>query len=239
MGEKAMRVLIFGGTVEGRKKAEERSAAGDDVVVCVTSDYARRLLPPTLPVIVRTLPKEEMLNVMRKVAPQLIIDATHPFAVQATRNIAECAAQLSLPVLRILREKTAETDWHERVIWADDAAQAAQLLQGTEGRILLTTGSHTLGIYARHVPKERLFARLLPTLSSLEKAEQAGLHPHQVLAMQGPFTAAFNRALYMQWNIRVLVTKDSGEAGGLTDKIVPALKMGLKVIVIARPEEEA
>jgi precorrin-6x reductase len=43
-----------------------------------------------------------------------------------------------------------------------DARAAARALQGTEGNILLTTGSHTLGIYLEMLPPERLYARVLP-----------------------------------------------------------------------------
>lgn len=81
--------------------------------------------------------------------------------------------------------------------------------------------------------------RLLPTHEALEQAAACGIPPRQVLAMQGPFSADFNRALYAQWGISCLVTKESGEAGGLSDKVLPALSMGLTVVVIARPKEDA
>ena len=56
--------------------------------------------------------------------------------------------------------------------------------------------------------------------------------------MQGPFSQDLNGALYDQFGIQVMVTKDSGAAGGLEEKILPALAREIDVIVIDRPEGE-
>ena len=56
--------------------------------------------------------------------------------------------------------------------------------------------------------------------------------------MQGPFSPELNEALYDQFDIQVMVTKDSGKAGGLEEKVLPALAREMDVIVIDRPEEE-
>ena len=53
--------------------------------------------------------------------------------------------------------------------------------------------------------------------------------------MQGPFTDALNAATYDMLGVSVMVTKDSGAAGGVDEKIVPALARGIHVIVIRRP----
>ena len=59
--------------------------------------------------------------------------------------------------------------------------------------------------------------------------------PGHVIAMQGPFTAALNAALYDMLDIRAMVSKDSGAAGGVPEKVLPALERGIHVIMIARP----
>ena len=57
--------------------------------------------------------------------------------------------------------------------------------------------------------------------------------------MQGPFTAELNGAIYDQLDIRVIVTKDSGTAGGVEEKVLSALSRGMDVIMIDPPEQKA
>ena len=53
-------IVIFGGTVEGRKLAVRLRESGENVTVCVTSEYARALLPKDLPCRVGALDFNEM-----------------------------------------------------------------------------------------------------------------------------------------------------------------------------------
>ena len=68
--------------------------------------------------------------------------------------------------------------------------------------------------------------------------EEAGLPPAHILAMQGPFSRDFNAALYDQLRIRTMVSKDSGQPGGVADKVLPALERGIDVVMIERPKED-
>lgn len=110
-----MKVLIFGGTVEGRELAERHLALGDSVTVCVTGEYAKALLPQGAAVLAKALPRDAMLQVMRDIAPDRVIDATHPFAQQAIRNIASCAGQLGLPLTRVRRRAADAGGWRSAV----------------------------------------------------------------------------------------------------------------------------
>ena len=78
--------------------------------------------------------------------------------------------------------------------------------------------------------------RVLPTRAALEFCELAGIHPSHIIAMQGPFSPELNGALYDHFNIHVMVTKDSGSAGGLEEKVLPALAREMDIIVIDRPD---
>ena len=55
--------------------------------------------------------------------------------------------------------------------------------------------------------------------------------------MQGPFSAALNRAMLEQYGIRWLVTKDGGAPGGFAAKAAAAQKAGAKLVVIGRPPQ--
>ena len=129
--------------------------------------------------------------------------------------------------------------WRRDVQHVSEPEAAALALQATEGPVLLTTGSHALLPYARAVDPARLFARVLPTKEALDLCAAAGIPASHIIAMQGPFTRAFNAALYDQLDIRVMVTKDSGQTGGVEEKVIPALEREIHVIMIDRPKEGA
>ncbi|MDR1598888.1 MAG: precorrin-6A reductase [Oscillospiraceae bacterium] len=228
--------LIFGGTVEGRELAEARLLAGDDVVVCVTSDYARKLLPPGARCYARAMGEADMLRALRCESPDVVYDATHPFAARVTESLRRCAAIAGVSYQRLERPGGAGSSWGMDVEWVRDARAAAASLAATDGGILLTTGSHTLSVYASVIPVERLYARVLPTIDALRFCEESGLPPSHVIAMQGPFTRALNAALYDMLDIRAMVSKDSGEPGGVSDKVIPALERQIHVVMIRRPE---
>jgi len=53
--------------------------------------------------------------------------------------------------------------------------------------------------------------------------------------MQGPFSRAFNEALWRDWQIDCVVTKDSGDAGGFAAKAEAAAALGIPLITVERP----
>lgn len=227
-------IILFGGTTEGRKLAAALASQGEELLACVTSAYARSLLPASVPCRVGVLDREAMQAFLAARRPDRVIDATHPYAAQARANIRACCETLGLPLERVERP-IQDDSWHDAVEWVDDPAAAAEALRQTEGPVLLTTGSKNVAAYACVAP-ERLWVRVLPTVAALDLCAAAGIPASHIIAMQGPFSDAFNAALYDLLGVRVMVTKDSGAAGGVDEKVRPALARGIHVIVIRRPE---
>jgi len=111
-------------------------------------------------------------------------------------------------------------------------------LDGTEGNILLTTGSKELNKFSNIKGfSDRVFARVLPSKESLELCEKAGLPSAHVFAAQGPFSALFNIAHISMVDAKWLVTKDGGNKGGFGDKVSAAINSGVKLIIIGRPPQ--
>ena len=229
--------VIFGGTAEGREAAARMRESGERFVVCVTSEYAKSLLPEGASCHVGALDEKGMLAFLKEMSPARVIDATHPYAARATKNIRACCEALRLPYERIERP-VSEGAWRQDVEHVKDSEGAARALLRTGGNILLTTGSRTLSVYTSLVDPARLWARVLATGEALALCEAAGIPPAHIIAMQGPFSAAFNAALYDMLDIRTMVSKDSGEKGGVAEKVIPALERDIHVILIDRPREE-
>jgi precorrin-6x reductase len=229
-------IVVFGGTVEGRELAVWLHDRNETVTVSVTSEYARMLLPENMNCHVGVLDREQMICFLKETQANKVIDCTHPYAVRATENIRACCAQLNIPYERVSRPPS-EGEWMHYVEHVEDSQKAAEALMRTEGNILLTTGSHTLDIYTNRADPARIWARVLPNMEALKLCAEANIPPSHIIAMQGPFSAAFNAALYDQLDIRVMVSKDSGAQGGVAEKVIPALERDIHVILIDRPKE--
>ena len=164
----------------------------------------------------------------------LCIDATHPYAVEATKNIKAAAEKAGVGYLRLLRPASPLP---ENCLVFESAKQAAEALAAKEGNLLLATGAKELAQFAA-IPPERLYPRVLPTLESIAACEAANIPHRNIIAMQGPFSFALNQAMMEQFHIRWLITKDGGAAGGFDEKAAAASAAGAQLVVIRRPPEQ-
>ncbi len=227
-----MRVLLFGGTAEGRALAEWMLAEKIPFTACVATEYGETLLPEEADVRTGRLDRAGMAALMRGYA--LAVDATHPYAAEASGNIRAAAGEAGIPLLRLLRPTQDAAD----CLRAPDVAAAADLLETLPGPVLLTTGSKELAHFARPGLVERCYPRVLPVLDSLERCLALGFPPAHVICMQGPFSRELNAALLRQFKITTLVTKDTGSYGGFLDKAEAAREAGCTLLVVDRPTRE-
>ncbi len=227
-----MKVLILGGTTEGRILARGLSELGHRVTVSVATPLGAEELEGMEGLELWMGRKDEEALEQAVGAFDRCVDATHPYALLASANIRCACGKAGVPLLRLLRPESRA----EGVLWADSCPEAARLLAGREGNILLTTGAKELGAFGA-LPKERLFVRVLPCRESLEACEALGIPHRNILALQGPFTQKMNEAMLEQYRISWLVTKDGGEAGGFPQKLAAARALGVKVVLVRRPRE--
>ncbi len=237
LGSKTPEVLVFGGTVEGRLLAEWLSGRGTCRVVYVTAtDYGASLVPAAAGVttLVGPLSQDEKAHLVSAHRFACIVDATHPYAQHISASIKELGESSGLDVVRIERVSTSLVDVGVSVA---SAQEAAQVVAAHPGNVLLTTGSRDLGVYVSALPdyKSRLYVRVLPTRASLEIVESLKIPASHVVAMQGPFSTELNSAVIRELNIAVVVTKQSGPAGGFDQKVQAAVECGVELVVIERP----
>ena len=228
------KILLFGGTGEGRALAEWMLAKRIPCTVCVATEYGETLLPAGAEAHVGRMDRDEMAALMAQ-GYALVVDATHPYADRVSENIRLAAETAGLPYYRLLRPREAA----EGVLWADSPADAARMLTDLPGNVLLTTGSKDLKTFTQ-VPdyQTRLYVRVLPSLVSLSAALDLGYPAAHILCMQGPFPEKLNAALLEAVDAKILVTKDTGKAGGFPEKAAAAQSAGAKLLVIRRPTQE-
>lgn len=234
------KVLLFAGTTEGRELCSYLAGCGVQVVACVATEYGQTLIDeqPLVQVHAGRLDEEQMEALMRQDF-SMVIDATHPYAEVVSQNILSAAKNCDLPCYRCLRQQSSLKMDAPDILWAQDTAQAVSMLGSIEGNILLTTGSKELAAYTA-VPgfAERVYPRVLPLASVVESCLKLGVPAAHLIAMQGPFYTELNLAMIRQWNIRCLVTKESGRAGGFDEKAQAARQAGIPLLIIGRPQEQ-
>ena len=245
------KVIIFGGTTEGRELARILADRGALVTVSVATELGEEMLrdisaeeePGHFRTLVGRLNVEEMQGIIREF--DICYDATHPYAVEVTANLREACGKTGTRYIRVIRKEAESSELDQgqegvrksdSVIVTQSAADASAYLLGTKGNIFLTTGSKELGDFA-DLPRERLYVRVLPTRDSIAACEAAGIPHRNIIAMFGPFSQRMNEAMLEQYHISYLVTKEAGRNGGFEEKLQAAKRCGVKAIVIRRPED--
>lgn len=233
-------ILIFAGTTEGRKLSEHLAHAGIMHTVCVATEYGQIVLKEhsCMKIHQGRMDIEEISEFVKQGDFAAIVDATHPYADVVTENIKAAIQDSDIPYLRLKRQINEKAGYDNVVTFADNES-CAKSLKNIEGNILLTTGSKELSVFCHDEDvKKRLYVRIIPGLESLTLCVNQGIFGKQIIALQGPFTMQMNEAMLRQYNIRCLVTKSSGRAGGYIQKIEAAKKVGIPVYVIGHYKED-
>lgn len=271
-------IIVFAGTSEGRLLYQFCADWGIRAVFCVATEYGRQVLcraetarrqetetvrrqeaetgNETIwdtggagPVIrVGRMEEAEMLTLFLEEKPVMIIDATHPYAVEATAHIKTAAKRyrqdsqiqecVYYRVLRSLSEAESMTQKETGVIYCADMEQAVAYLNHTAGNILVTTGSKQLDELCKL--KEyaaRIYLRILPNPDMLQECLKKGFPAEHVICMQGPFSEEMNVAMLHEYNICYMLTKQSGRTGGYPQKMEAARRCGVVPVVIVPPQE--
>lgn len=232
-------ILVLAGTSDARELALLIQQAGYDLLTTVVTDNAAKSMEEAgVPVQVGRLTAADIEALIADKGVRAVVDASHPFAEEASKNAMAGAKAAGVPYIRYERESLAAPG-SEKLIVVDDYVQAAELAADKRGVIMLTTGSKTLKTFTDRLlglPDTTLVARMLPRFDNMQKCEELGLEQKNIVAMQGPFSKELNKALYAHYGVTLMITKESGKVGAFDEKVEAALEMGIETIVIGRPQ---
>ncbi|MBQ9064940.1 MAG: precorrin-6A reductase [Blautia sp.] len=228
-----MKILIFGGTTEGRLLAQKLTDRGHEIAVSTATPLgAEELKNINCHVTTGRLGEAEIEDLVKEYG--CVIDATHPYAREITANLETVCGRTGTLLYRVMRESS--DDLTDTCIIVGSSREAAEFLKEKPGNIMIASGSGELDCFA-DIPSERLYPRVLPTHEAITKCEKLGIPHRNILALQGPFSVELNEALLRQYKIRYMVTKDGGKNGGFAEKKEAALRTGTEVILIRRPAD--
>ncbi len=223
----APHILVLGGTSEARQLAERLDRRG---TLRLTLSLAGRTAAP--------LKQAGEIHVggfggadglaqwLRDNKVDLLVDATHPFAIKMSANASAAAQTTGVPLIVVERKAWPRVDgdrWIE-VASIEDAADALDIAPRT---VLLTVGRQELGPF-RNALQHRYVVRSVDPVGP-----ESGLPGADYILDRGPFDEAAEHRLLRERGIEILVTKNSG--GDATyGKIAAARALGLPVVMVQR-----
>jgi precorrin-6A/cobalt-precorrin-6A reductase len=234
-------IFLLAGTSDARELACLLQQEGYPLVASVvTESAADSLREAGVSVRVGRLTAAEMVAVLKEQGAAMVVDASHPFAEEASKNAIQAAENAGIPYLRYERPEW-KGERHPLIETVSSYQEAAEAAARRKGVVMLTTGSKTLDIFVQRLlsePGVRLVARMLPRKDNMEKCERLGLEQKNIIAMQGPFGKELNKVLYQHYKVTTVITKESGQIGSVDEKVEAALELGLHVVLISRPRIE-
>lgn len=232
------KVLVFAGTTEGYEICRFLADHQVRTMGFAATEYGGKSLTENEYLTVQTgrLDETAMEQVFIQEKPEMVLDATHPYAAEVTLNIRTACEKTQTLYRRVLRESGSRED---KAVYVESVQAAAQYLDQTQGNVLLTTGSKELaGFTGMKNYQERLYARVLSLPNVMQACAELGFEGKHLIGMQGPFSRELNAAMLRQYRCKYLVTKDTGKAGGFQDKIDAALECDAVPVIIGRPLKE-
>jgi precorrin-6A/cobalt-precorrin-6A reductase len=218
-----MRVLLLGGTAEGRALA-----ARLDPQVDLISSLAGRVPDPALPAGEVRIGGFGGVDGLRRWLQEeridAVIDATHPFAATMTAHAAQVCRELTLPHVVLAR---LPWDPGGAIVVASDTEAAEDVAEQGFSRVFLTTGRSGVKAFADSDAWFLIRAVTKPDSASLPRH-------HELVLSRGPYRYDDEVALLAEHRIDALVTKNSG--GDMTrPKLDAAAALDIPVVMVQRP----
>ncbi len=223
-------LLVLGGTGEARRLAERAVRELGERLHVITSLAGRTANPAPIVGAVRQGGfggASGLAAYLCNNAVDLLIDATHPFADQISRNAAAAANTTGVPRLALVRppwRRQPGDHWIE----VADAPAAAAAIRTLGTRIWLTLGTADIEAFAPLAEHWFLVRRVDPPTGPLP------LHQVEILLARGPFAFEDERRILAQHRIDAVVSRASGGPETVA-KLNAARDAGIPVVLIARP----
>lgn len=224
-------IWLIGGTGISREVSKLLQEKNIGHIVTVATEYGKKLYRD-VDVRMGRLDTQGMATFIEENNIKLVVDATHPYAVDVSKNSIKAAEKKSIRHVRLEREMYNYKDGKKYNTYEE----VVEYLNDKKGNVLVTTGSNNISQFGNDLT--RYYFRILPVEVSIQKAIEVGISPKNIIGIQGPFTTEFNRAIIKNYSIKYLITKESGSEGGEIEKIEASVLEDVEILVIKRPKVE-
>lgn len=223
-------ILVFGGTTEGRI-AVKTLDEGEGKYFYSTRSPLQEVECAHGRHISGEMTRMKMIDFCRDNKIRIIIDAAHPFATHLHSTIAEVSEQLGIPAVRIERRYPEIAD--PEVVWCDGYEDAVtKMKENKVVRLLAFTGVQTISELKEFWKNHDTRFRILNRGESKEKVRKTGFPESNLIYYEDEKNAG---ELIDLFSPDAILTKESGDTGGFSEKVETALARNVKVFVVRRP----
>ncbi|EFS21857.1 precorrin-6A reductase [Fusobacterium gonidiaformans 3-1-5R] len=230
-------IWVIGGTKDSRDFLEEYTKYDSNVIVSTATEYGGKLLE-NLDITISTqkMNLDEMLQFLKDYSIQKIVDVSHPYAYEVSKNAMRVAEMQGISYYRFERKEIELCA--KKYSKFKNLKDLLHYVESLEGNILVTLGSNNVPSFQNLKNLSKIYFRILPKWDMVKRCEEHGILPKNIIAMQGPFTENMNIAMLEQLQIQYLITKQAGDTGGEREKISACDKKGIEVIYLEKEKLE-
>ena len=219
-------ILILGGTTEGRMAVKVADEAGS-LYYYATRGSLQQIVCKHGVHVTGGMDLPYMIEFCRSHSIRLLVDAAHPFAMELHRTVAATSEALQLPVVRVER---TYPEYSADLVWCDDYEDAIKKLKEAGIiRLLALTGVQTIGMLQDYWKENSCWFRILRREESLVIARSQGFDERNIVYYEE------EEELISRLQPQALLTKESGDSGGFSQKVEAAKKFHIPVYVVKRP----
>jgi len=233
-------IMVMAGTKDSANIIKKLKSTGNfKILATTTTEYGAEIAKESGAdeVLSGMLDENDLTSLIKKSEIEILIDATHPFAAAATKNAIKSSENAKIKYIRFERpeEHIIESNLIHKVFSFEDAALKVLEITEKNDKILHLAGVSTINHVIEKIDSNRIYARVLPSIDSVQKCLDLGLKQGNIIAMQGTFSKSFNKSLMEEYDISAIITKESGATGGTASKIDAALELGIHTVLVIRP----
>lgn len=225
------------GTSDGRRLLKEINKFTDNILLSTATTYGGELLKEFKYRYLNTTPlnKEELKELLKKKEVTVLVDLSHPYAIEISKNAMECCDDLNIEYIRY--ERNTVIDGYrdnKNVRFIKGLKELNTALGENKGNILNTMGSNKIKELLDLNLPNRIIHRVLPTKAVIEKCINFNIDIGDIIAIKGPIGYDLNLSFLKSYDIKAMILKDSGEKGGTEEKLKSALDLNIECYVLER-----
>lgn len=228
-------IWVIGGTKDSRDFLEKFIKYDNNIIVSTATEYGAKLIE-NLPIKTSSekMDKGAMLKFVDDNKITKVIDISHPYAFEVSKNAMKVAEEKNIKYFRFEREEVNILPKKYKKF--EDIESLIKYIENLEGNILVTLGSNNVPLFKGLKNLSDIYFRILPRWDMVKKCEDNNILPKNIIAMQGPFTENMNIAMMEQFNIKYLITKKTGDTGGEREKVSACDKLDVEIIYLEKKE---
>ena len=235
------------GTSEGKNIISLLNEFTDNIFISTATAYGGDILKEYKYKKLNSIPLDTLglKKMLLEQGVSVLVDASHPYAVEITKNCKRVCEDLQIKCLRYERpsiiDKYLNCDKFVSVSSYEDLEEklnGIKELSGRENVILNTTGSRNIDKLMSSTITNRIVHRVLPSREVIKYCFDLGVKVEDIIAIKGPITFELNLGFIRQYNAKGIILKDSGRQGGTEEKIKAALQEKIYIFVLERKKEQ-